>query len=611
MVEIRSKDDLQRWLEGKPLYWAGQISFRASTRGLPVFGTHIGIFRPDMQHKWKGRFAIGLFRALTAKKILTGEYGVSPFSEIFDYVRNAIGLAKAVVIHWRAAYKFLESINDSILAYISSVDLMDEETAIGDLNISIVLLGGPNLEEQWRTISLDATALESGVDLWSQPLWLDDIPEWAAEGWENLATELTKRTPYWKTLVRWYEDRLRGDDWAASQGRPAIRELEIARASLPDSYWKKGGKAVNLAIAELEDFFWNNVPLKDPALRELVNGIGVITDNDDVVPGIEDDILPPMPDLPPPELPAQSHGAHFGIRDGLIAFAPADHLDPSRNNIQRLKSLHPLLLAEARSAISIFGRNQAHGRIHDTLLIYARWLDGEVTALDFDVLCGLGTKLQSEEAAAKEAIEDGLEPPFERSEIAALKSLLDLHGPFVLATEIGQQFVADAERWQRNPQEEAAFRQTATDFAEAVEAEGIATPETAAFVKQAAVSAGTGPQPERSAMFSMGTVRNVGIAIVAAGGIYKAGAAVFSTAIGAWVAAVIIADGIKKSDIGLGASGYVTDLLNDVTRGTALKRFYDFALRNEDKLRALAGNRREFAFLHVWLDWLKSRGEPK
>jgi hypothetical protein len=270
-----------------------------------------------------------------------------------------------------------------------------------------------------------------------------------------------------------------------------------------------------------------------------------------------------------------------------------------------------LLLAETQSAISIFGRNQAHGRIHDALLRYAHWLDGDVTALDFDVLCGLGGKLQAEEAAAKEAIEDGLEPPFERSEIAALKALLDLHGPFVLATEIGQQFVADAERWQRNPQEEAAFRQTATDFAEAVEADGIATPETAAFVKDAAASAGTGPQPERSAMFGIGTVRNVVIVTVGGAAIYAAGSAIASWDLTHWASVILMEEMIKKSDVGMAISGAGTDLINDVTRGKAMRRVFDFALKNEPSLRALAGNRREFSFLNDWLDWLKSRQEPK
>jgi hypothetical protein len=610
MVEIRNEKELQGWIDGRSLGWKMSISFRALGRVLPILGSEIENIK--FYHDWKNSLCASAFSALLLLAARWKSVGSLKFNEKNEFTTRFIGTSLSKLISYH------DDLSHLMRGFKCAVEgfhfLIDDDDAKVDAFYTFLCLEyrvGVDVDDAWRAVSLDATALESGVDLWSQPLWLDDIPQWAAEGWENLATELTKRTPYWKTLVRWYEDRLRGDEWAASQGRPAIRELEIARASLPDSYWKRGGKAVNLAIAELEDFFWNNVPLKDPALRELVNGIGVITDNEDVAPEAEAEILPPIPDLPPPDLPAQSHGAHFGIRDGLIAFAPPDHLDPARNNIQRLKSLHPLLLAETQSAISIFGRNQAHGRIHDALLRYAHWLDGDVTALDFDVLCGLGGKLQAEEAAAKETIEDGLEPPFERSEIAALKALLDLHGPFVLATEIGQQFVADAERWQRNPQEEAAFRQTATDFAEAVEADGIATPETAAFVKDAAASAGTGPQPERSAMFGIGTVRNVVIVTVGGAAIYAAGSAIASWDLTHWASVILMGEMIKKSDVGMAISGAGTDLINDVTRGKAMRRVFDFALKNEPSLRALAGNRREFSFLNDWLDWLKSRQEPK
>lgn len=299
MVEIENGDSFARWVsETSVPVW--QLNIRSVLRFLPVWNDRIDAVKlfevdwrkdcvlPYFDISFSGRHGIGI--SLDDYKYYLGENPIFKgddveFSDTHNRVLIGIG-----DIYGRRIYRH---------DYMLMIRNFPFGANFEKLSVSESV-------QFWHAISLDATALESGVDLWSQPLWLDDIPNWAAEGWENLATELTKRTPYWKTLVRWYEDRLRGDDWAASQGRPAIPELEIARASLPESYWKKGGKAVNLAIAELEDFFWNNVPLKDPALRELVKGLGVITDSEDVASEIEDDVPAPVPELPPVELPPQT-----------------------------------------------------------------------------------------------------------------------------------------------------------------------------------------------------------------------------------------------------------------------------------------------------------------
>ncbi len=273
----------------------------------------------------------------------------------------------------------------------------------------------------------DMTTFEAGIDLWTQPLWLDDIPEWAVEGWENLATELTKRTPYWKTLVRWYDDRLRGDDWAASQGRPAIPELEIARASLPDSYWKKGGKAVNLAIAELEDFFWNNVPLKDPALRELVNGIGVITD-DEEGEIIKDDTSAPLDALPPIEaLPEQSSSGMTFDRSagGPISLAPPSGKDVLLATPDRIEDYLEL----RRKAMDVLaeGANRL-GRLGKPLHLFCE-LPADLTAVRAKVLWGhinaLRIVLKGHDEAVR-AHAAGLDPDDRRLDGFAADGLQDI-----------------------------------------------------------------------------------------------------------------------------------------------------------------------------------------
>lgn len=290
-----------------------------------------------------------------------------------------------------------------------------------------------NAEPPWIVDSLsnasqsDIASLSNGADLWGQLLWLDDIPEWAAQGWENLATELTKRSAYWKTLVRWYEDRLLGDDWAASQGRPAIPELEIARASLPDSYWKKGGKAVNLAIAELEDFFWNNVPLKDPALRDLVNGIGVVTD-DEEGEIIKDDTSAPLDALPPIEaLPEQSaSGMTFGrSAGGAISLAPPSGNDVLLATPDRIEDYLEL----RRKAMDVLaeGANRL-GRLGKPLHLFCE-LPADLTSVRAKVLWGhinaLRIVLKGHDEAVR-AHAAGLDPDDRRLDGFAADGLQDI-----------------------------------------------------------------------------------------------------------------------------------------------------------------------------------------
>jgi hypothetical protein len=153
-----------------------------------------------------------------------------------------------------------------------------ENFRLGSISMIEAILWQIRLNSEFETlvaaVSADATALDRGIDLWTHPLWLDDTPEWAVRGWETLATELTKRAPHWKTLVRWYEDRLHGDDWAASQGRPAIPELDIARASLPDSYWKKGRQGGERSHRQVGSLFLGWHPDRRPGFARVSRTIG-------------------------------------------------------------------------------------------------------------------------------------------------------------------------------------------------------------------------------------------------------------------------------------------------------------------------------------------------
>ena len=92
-------------------------------------------------------------------------------------------------------------------------------------------------------IGSDVLALqELGVgELMDLPLWSDDPPDWAADGWDSLKTALPSDQG-WDVWVTWYEERLSGGSRA--------EDYELVFASVPQKIWEKGPAAANAWIKE-------------------------------------------------------------------------------------------------------------------------------------------------------------------------------------------------------------------------------------------------------------------------------------------------------------------------------------------------------------------------
>ncbi|MGO7730253.1 hypothetical protein ACC713_16605 [Rhizobium johnstonii] len=126
---------------------------------------------------------------------------------------------------------------------------------------------------------------------------------------------------------------------------------------------------------------------------------------------------------------------------------------------------------------------------------------------------------------------------------------------------------------------------------------------TASFLVETAENIGVGSQPTRTAVFGTNTVRNVSIALMV--GAIAVLPAAFALGTVSWITAVLIAEGVKRSEVGLGAANAVRDAINDPTQKKNLLKLAPFILRHEQQLRTIAGDQREFKWLHDWLDWLK------
>ncbi|TBB53385.1 hypothetical protein ELH44_06750 [Rhizobium ruizarguesonis] len=342
---------------------------------------------------------------------------------------------------------------------------------------------------------------------------------------------------------------------------------------------------------------WSNLA---PELDQIIGAaVGLLREF------LDEEASSPFPTSAPP---LQASGPHFAIVDGRLDFAPPDELDPEKNNISRLRALLPILRQQVRDALELFGGNQPFPRIRKMLDDYGTAIEGVPEQLDYNVIAGYGMLLANAESAALRDVRDRLAPEMEDGALAALRSILDLHGPFILSTEAGRNFLSDAAIYDRTPEQEATFREASVQLAVALSEDGIAADRAASFVIETVENIGVGSQPTRTALFGTNTVRNVSIALMA-GAVAALPAAVglvTGSGTASWITTVIVAEGLKKSNIGVSASNVVRDAINDPIRKQNFIKLAPFILRYEAQLRAIAGTQRESKWLHDWLDWLKA-----
>ncbi len=361
----------------------------------------------------------------------------------------------------------------------------------------------------------------------------------------------------------------------------AIETAAMKFSSLSKTYSSQG-KSVSVTDLILDDC---------GVLRNYISGMLI-----GIVHGSEDHRLPPQP-------PEQSKGPRFAVVEGKLDLAAGDPLDPERNDIARLKSLLPILRVHVSEAVFLFGRNQAHARVFRSLATYESAISGELLTLDYNLIAAAGTFLANAETAALRPVEDRLVPSFEDEESAALRTILDLHGPFLLSTEVGRSYLADAASYDRTREEDAEFKSASLDLAEAISSEGIATERTESFLAEAAGNISEGTHPARASISGVDAIRNVS-AVMVLGALALHPAAVSTGA--AWIAAILVAEGVKRSLVGQEAANVVRDALDDPKQRRNLAKLNRFVSRYEENLRRIAGNQREFKFIHDWLDWIAS-----
>ncbi len=248
MVEIKNREDLEKWLEGKPQRWAVTIASRAALRILPLLAQNINLLRG--LDAWPNRIVLPTFRAAYLS-VSCARY----LRDIHDFamVNSAASTASLAATAVKTA---ASNRNTDSTASIAVEAVRDAALAVGEARLSTRLaVLTANEVGIWSMVERDAGFLESGWNLWSEPIW-DERASKINSDWEVLRLELLKSGHNWEPLLQWYEDRLSGDAAAARADRPSIREMELEIADLPNDVWSDAGRA-NEAIAEIQARYWN------------------------------------------------------------------------------------------------------------------------------------------------------------------------------------------------------------------------------------------------------------------------------------------------------------------------------------------------------------------
>ncbi|NQY41386.1 MAG: hypothetical protein HRT80_14955 [Henriciella sp.] len=188
-----------------------------------------------------------------------------------------------------------------------------------------------------------------------------------------------------------------------------------------------------------------------------------------------------------------------------------------------------------------------------------------------------------------------------------------------MASGIGRNLVIDAERYERNPEEEREMREAIGEFATVLtDQDSLLDEESREVFETLPIENDEAPQFERRYLFSVGTAKNA--AIVLSGAAIVGGVAAIPV-IGTGLVAptgFVVLNAIKNSKAFKELSDTVSEKIDDVAEVKweelpmqGLEKFYTFVLDNEKVLKRIAGSSKSMKWLHDVIDWLKDRSDSQ
>jgi hypothetical protein len=250
-IEFDNREDVQRWLQGKPADVVLLMAARAALRALPALV--LGLRPESMGAAARIESRLAVFRALAVawaaasykadKPKLRAEAELAIAAPFPAEAASMAALSAARGVRDDPPQQLFHA-TDAIGAAIEAAD---------DFIRSLTLIGSAGESGGGSILTVaadDARIIERGIKtetVATHPLWPGGYPRWVRTAWNQLSNALLDADPSWEVWTRWYEARLNGG--------PANQALEIARATIPDEIWQQGPKVVNAHIKELIEEF--------------------------------------------------------------------------------------------------------------------------------------------------------------------------------------------------------------------------------------------------------------------------------------------------------------------------------------------------------------------
>jgi hypothetical protein len=589
-LKISSREELRNWFDSLPPEQGRSVAIAIAARAALRVAPFVARRASNKTAEDIRRFLNLTFAVLSAGSLARI---AAKFPDKIDslpvYPASAGAGLRAAAPEASAAQRAADAAMFSKRFHLSRVPDLSLSSATSSVEAAANAAANVGLDPlaMWGDTSRDVEFVASGGSvqtLASQPLWLDGAPDRHKVYWEQLKRALPSDGD-WEVWIDWYDRRLKGVSDAD--------EVELPFATVPDAERKAGPAAANKWI------------------KEQLEG-------------------PQKTKPPPPQIPRQGPGPHVEIDAATGAVVPAkpESLDAEGNNLARLNAHHPRIVRHAGELLANLGQNE-QPELFAAAKSYFDNVNRDLSQIDFERLWGEGVYLAEAEAAAARRINDAMREPLNDAALAALKALLQIHGPFILATKAGLENLAFANAYEMRPDEAKEQRAAAIELAQEFKANpDVVAPETAAEFAHFAEQPESRAHPERSAAFTFGMVQNIAIVTTAGAaiGAIIAGVGLETGNVFSGVTALPLIEGLKKSKPFLDVTGLVTDGLNKLyeqklseeharafwerVNKIPFDRYKEFVLGAEASWRRLAGSGKQLRWLRDLLDWLRKMNEP-
>ncbi len=255
LVDFQSRSDFWKWLEGKPREVAVALASRSALRVLPTVWK---ARNAPIESDFHAAFVLPVFRA-TGVAWSSGKYpdhakNLARDAAAFSAARAARNAANSV---YSLASGFLAAYPTDA---VRTADIAaDAAYAVSAQDVPFAIDSASAAFASQNALSADATRIDEGAsasDIAGSRLWPAEQLSEIAALWLEMERDLLAVGEDWDVWTTWYEARLRGD--------PAIEELEIARATIPDEIWNQGPAVVNKEIKRLIELHTRTAPPPDP-----------------------------------------------------------------------------------------------------------------------------------------------------------------------------------------------------------------------------------------------------------------------------------------------------------------------------------------------------------